>query len=102
MTKKCAPGDFAKSDPVDGQTGLRKRVTLSWDPSDGATGYSVCIEVSVTPDGVCNDFSYGPYSGTSVRFSQLPRGTTFEWDVRAENASGTTVAVEGAWSFQTR
>ncbi len=98
----AVPGTFGKIGPASGSGNFKKGVTLSWEASAGATGYSVCIEVDSSPDGVCNSFTKGPYSGTSIRFVGLASGSTFEWQVRADNASGSTVASGAAWSFSTR
>lgn len=97
-----APGAFGKLSPASGTSNVKKHVTLSWQASDGATEYWVCLEVDATPDGSCSTFSAGPFTGTSVRFNGLARGSTYEWQVRADNVEGSTVATGAAWSFSTR
>jgi hypothetical protein len=81
---------------------VKKNVTLSWQPSAGTTAYWVCIEIDSTPDGSCSSFSEGPFTRTSVRFQRLSSSSTHEWQVRADNAGGSTIANGGAWSFETR
>ncbi len=95
-----APGAFVKSGPADGTTGINKSVTLSWQSSDGAGEYWVCIDT--IPDGTCNMFTSGPYTGTSVRFVGLTSRTTYEWQVRADNGNGSTIASDAPRTFSTR
>ena len=90
---------LAKLSPSDGATRVNRNARLSWQASSGATAYWVCIDTVL--DGSCTSFTNGPYTGTSVRVG-LSRGTSYEWDVRAINANGSTVASGGAWSFATR
>jgi len=94
------PSAFAKVSPTNGADRFRKTVTLSWEPSDGADEYFVCIDT--TDDGSCDSFSSGPYTGTSAKFVGLSSGTTYEWQVKAVNDFGDIVASGGVWSFSTR
>ncbi len=96
------PGAFDKLSPAPNTANVKKSVELSWEPSSGATGYMVCIEIDLSPDGVCDSFTHGPYTGSSVRFVGLASGSTYEWQVRADNAGGSTVANDVAWFFSTR
>jgi len=81
-------------------TGVKKNVRLSWQPSDGADQYWVCIDTN--PDGICDSFTSGPYSGTSVRFVGLASRASYEWQVRADNPNGSAIATGDPWSFSTR
>jgi serine protease len=93
------PGAFVKVSPSNGATRLRS-VTLTWSSSTGATVYEVCFDRTL--DGACNG-TWTAISGTSAGTSGLRKSTTYEWQVRAVNGSGTTVADSGTWyRFTTR
>lgn len=96
------PGAFVKTSPADDATGAKTNVVLSWSGSTGATGYWVCLEIDSTPNGTCDAFTEGPFTTTGVRFTGLSAGSTYEWQVRADNSAGSTVASGSAWSFSTR
>jgi uncharacterized delta-60 repeat protein len=96
-----APAAFSKTSPANGATGLSTSLTLSWGTSTNATSYEVCYDTS--NDGACTSWvSTG--TATSKALSGLAAGTTYYWQVRAVNGSGTTYA-NGAstafWSFTT-
>ncbi|MFM8856897.1 MAG: S8 family serine peptidase [Actinomycetota bacterium] len=90
------PGAFSKSAPVNGATNVSRRPTLTWTASADATSYQVCISTSQT----CSSWLNAGTS-TSAVVSNLKGRTTYFWQVRAVNASGTTVAAEVAWRFTT-
>jgi serine protease len=90
------PSAFSKTSPANGATNQPTSVTLSWGASTNASSYEYCIGV-----GAC-----GPWTpvaaGTSVAVTGLSTSTTYTWQVRAGNASGTTQANGGtAWTFTT-
>jgi serine protease len=96
----AAPAAFNKTSPSNGGTGGRTSATLRWKSSSGATSYEVCLDTS--NDGSC-DGSWQRVSGTRVSVSSLARRTTYYWQVRANNANGTTLANGGTWwRFTTR
>ncbi|MEW5830809.1 MAG: clostripain-related cysteine peptidase [Chloroflexota bacterium] len=93
------PAMFAKSAPANGATGLSLNPTLSWAASSGATSYAYCIDT--TNDGACGGSWVSTGSNTSVTVG-LGEATTYYWQVRATNASGTVYANNGGWwSFTT-
>ena len=71
-----APGAFDKVGPANGSGNAKKSTTLSREASSDATSYWVCLEVDSTPEGVCDSFTYGPHTNTSVRFSGFASGST--------------------------
>ncbi|HEY5999473.1 MAG TPA: Ig-like domain-containing protein [bacterium] len=94
------PGAFPKNAPVNASTGQATSLTLSWSASSGATSYEYCCDT----DGgdICPGGWTSADAGTSVGVSGLNTNTTYSWQVRARNASGTTDADAGArWSFRT-
>ena len=90
---------FNKSSPANGATGQLLSLTLSWASSAGATRYDYCIDTS--NDGVCGGSWTNNGTNTSIMLG-LSGGTTYYWQVRAVNASGTVYANTGTWwSFTT-
>lgn len=90
------PGAFSKSAPANGSTNVSRRPTLTWTASANATSYQVCISMSQT----CSSWQNAG-SSTSVVVSSLKGRTSYFWQVRALNSSGTTVASEASWRFTT-
>ena len=91
-----APGAFNKTSPTNGQTGVGRRPTLQWTASSGVTSYEYCVDT--TNDNACTSSWVNVGNVRSRRLpSQLPRGVTHYWQVRAVNANGSTDANTGAW-----
>ncbi len=100
-TSLNAPGAFAKLSPTNGASGQATSLSISWETSSGATSYEYCYDIS--NDGACSTWT-GNGTATSVSLSGLSVGTTYYWQVRATNASGSTYANGSAtayWSFAT-
>lgn len=94
------PGAFNKSSPRNGSTRISTNTTLRWGTSSGATSYQVCIDTSGNDN--C-DGTWTTISGAQASVTGLARRTTYYWQVRALNGSGTTDANSGAWwRFTTR
>jgi hypothetical protein len=95
------PGAFNKSSPANSATNQSISVTLSWGSSTNATSYQYCYDS--TNDNACSSWlSNG--SATSKALSGLSAGTTYYWQVRAINSSGTAYSDGSAsafWSFTT-
>jgi hypothetical protein len=96
-TDGSPPGDFAKIAPSPGTVVHPARVTLSWQPSVGATSYEFCSVPVQT-------FNCPPVwtstSGTSAVVTGLWSSTQYVWRVRARNAHGTTES-QVTWGFTT-
>ena len=93
------PAGFNKTAPANSATGVTTNPTLSWGTSSGAASYAYCYDT--TNDNACSVWTSAGTS-TSVGLSGLTPGTTYYWQVRATNASGTTHANGSAtafWSF---
>jgi hypothetical protein len=92
------PGNFAKSNPVNGATNLTSSFTLNWGVSSNATSYEYCVD-SVN-DNVCNTSWVSAGNNTNITLSGLTAGKKF-WQVRAKNASATTIYADSGiwWSF---
>ena len=88
------PGAFGKTAPANGASGLASSLTFTWGASTGATGYQVCYDT--TNDSACSASWVSVGTATSSAISGLSNGTYY-WQVRAQNASGTTDANGGAW-----
>ena len=95
------PGAFSKSSPSNGAVNQWTSLTLSWGSSSGATSYEYCYDD--TDDGSCTGWT-STGTSRSVGISGLAADTPYYWQVRANNAEGTTYANGGAtafWSFTT-
>ena len=92
------PGAFNKSMPANNATGQPANATLSWGTSSGATRYEYCYGKTKP----CSNWTTNG-TATSKVLSNLAASTTFYWNVRAVNTSGTTYANASTtdWSFKT-
>jgi hypothetical protein len=92
------PAAFAKTSPVNNQTNVSTSLTLYWGASSGASSYEYCL---ATMAGSCTTWvNRGTMRNVTL---SLGPGTTYYWQVRAKNSSGTTLANDGtAWSFTTK
>jgi hypothetical protein len=89
-----APGAFSKISPASGTTGPAGGVTADWEASAGATYYEICVASAP----FCPAGGWIPVGlATSGDVPGLSPGTTYYWQVRAVNPSGTTAANGGNW-----
>jgi hypothetical protein len=97
-TVEPAAGAFTKDAPLDTATAApANNLTLSWDPSAGATGYQYCIDSNTTND-LCDTYWITVGNATSVSLSNLSYSTEYAWQVRATNNNpNITVADTGDW-----
>jgi hypothetical protein len=94
------PGDFNKSAPANSATSQPANPSLSWGASSNATSYEYCIDTS--NNNACDATWTSTVASTSVGLSGLTPATSYYWQVRANNALGTTNANGGTWwSFTT-
>jgi serine protease len=89
------PGAFNKTSPPNGATSVATNPTLSWGTSSGAASYEYCYDTS--NNSTCNGSWTSTGSNTSVDLGSLSLGTTYFWQVRANNGSGTTYADNDTW-----
>ncbi|MDW8293701.1 MAG: fibronectin type III domain-containing protein, partial [Anaerolineae bacterium] len=90
-------GGFGKNLPIDLATGVpTATAVLSWYASLGATSYEVCVG---NAPGHCDTSGGWVNVGNTTQWTlpALQSATTYWWQVRAVNASGTTQANNGAW-----
>jgi hypothetical protein len=99
LTYATAPGTFGKVFPLNGTIGQPISPTLDWGDASGATSYEYCIDASI--NGACTGSWYSTGSASQYTISLSP-ATSYEWQVRANNGTGTTYADGGTvWSFTT-
>ena len=97
----AVPGAFTMTTPANGATNQITGPTLNWGASSGASAYYYCTS---TTSGTCDSSSStGTWTNvstnTSAILSGLTSGTTYYWNVKANNAIGDTFANPTAWSF---
>jgi len=96
-----SPGAFSKSWPANAVSGAGTSLTLTWLASSGAVSYQYCYDT--TNDNACS----ASWISTGTALKAYPAGlsynTTYYWQVRAVNPSGTTYADANTWwSFKTK
>ncbi len=92
------PGSFSKLSPGRSSTGQSLYPTLSWAASSGATSYELCINTTAAG---CAGAWVSVDSSTRTTIGWLSTNTTYYWQVRALNATGSTDASGGVWAFTT-
>lgn len=93
------PDEFGKVSPSNSATGQPTNPSLQWNSSVGAIDYEYCFDT--INNNSCDTNWNGTYDTNAV-LQNLPLGTTFYWQVRANNMAGTTYANNGVWwSFTT-
>ena len=94
------PGSFNKTGPANGAINQWTNPTLSWNASSGANSYEFCYDT--TNNDVCDGIWLNIGLGLSHDLSGLAFNTTYYWQVRAVNGSGTAYADNFQWwSFTT-
>jgi hypothetical protein len=91
------PGPFNKITPVPDDD-YPLDYTLSWSDSD-SPNYEYCFDM--VDDDECNSQWVSTGHETTAEISGLLYETTYYWQVRAVNSTGTTDAVDGWDSFTT-
>ena len=96
------PNGFNKTSPVNGAPNLVTSLTLKWSSSSNAKYYEYCLDTNNNND--CDTTWISTGSKKSIILSGLTQGTTYYWQVRATNGTGTTYAngiITAWWSFST-
>ena len=89
------PAGFNKTAPTNAATEVNPNATLSWAASDGAASYAYCYDT--TNNNICNASWISAGANTSVSLSGLKAKTTYYWQVRAVNGTGTTYSDASTW-----
>jgi len=94
------PGAFGKTAPANGANAAAGPA-LSWSASDYAADYEYCADES--NNDACDTSWVSTGGSTGTVLSGLIKDTTYFWQVRAVNISGTEYADGGSWwSFKYR
>jgi hypothetical protein len=98
-----APAAFGKTSPQNGVTAQPLSLTLSWGASSGiSVYYEYCLADVPFTAAACSGI-WNRSDTTSVQINGLNYGTSYYWQVRATNISGTTYANSGTvWHFTTQ
>jgi len=102
LDQAALPAAFNKATPATGSTAVATTPTLAWNASTGAVSYEYCIDT--TNDNACTAPAVWTTTGTlrTAPLTGLANSTTYYWQARARNTSGTTDANTGTWwSFTT-
>jgi serine protease len=95
------PGAFSITSPATQGTKISRTPTITWSASSNAASYEYCYDKTV--NGTCNGAWTNAGTATSVTLPKLSSLTSYEIQVRAKNANGTTDAGAGTWrTFKTR
>jgi len=93
------PAAFSKDTPVNAAVVPPADQSLHWNASIGAIDYVYCFDT--VDNNSCDTDWTGTYwlgtYDTNAALQDLPAGTTFYWQVRANNMAGTTYANGGNW-----
>jgi len=89
------PGAFGKASPADGAIEQPTALTLTWTSSTDAASYEVCYDM--VDNGSCDGSWFAAGATTSTAITGLAGETTYFWQVRGVNATGSTEADNGTW-----
>jgi hypothetical protein len=89
------PGGFGKIAPANGASDQPTSLSLSWGSSSDAVSYEYCYDTvnNNSCDGSWTDVG----ASTGAGLSGLTTGTSYFWQVRANNSEGSTEADSGSW-----
>jgi endonuclease/exonuclease/phosphatase family metal-dependent hydrolase len=91
----AAPGAPSNPSPTSGAGNVPTASTiLSWAPAGGADNYDVALGLTTSPPVIAQ-----AQSGTSFNPGALAAGSTYYWQVTANNSTGSTVGP--LWQFTT-
>jgi M6 family metalloprotease-like protein len=94
------PAAFGKLAPLNGATNVVTNPTFYWETSSEASSYDFCYDLTL--DGECSGGWSSTGNSTEWTLSGLPANTSYEWQVRANNITGTVYADGGTeWGFTT-
>ena len=92
---------FTKLGPGNDTNDVPLNPILSWSGIDGATSYEYCYDTISNTS--CDSSWISAGLNTNVSLSNLFTNTTYFWQVRAVNGSGTAYPDDGAWfKFKTQ
>ena len=89
------PNDFTKSGPANGAVEQSIHPTLSWGATSYPGAYEYCLDSS--NNNRCDTSWVSTGANTSVALAGLNINTTYYWQVRANNATGSTYANSNVW-----
>ena len=99
LTLLLPPDTFSKASPADAALISPTGLFLQWNSSLGAVDYEYCFDT--VDNNSCDTNWTGKYwlgtYDTNAALQDLPSNTTFYWQVRANNTTGTTYANNGDW-----
>ncbi len=89
------PGEFGKIGPADSPVSITASPVLQWELSLGVASYEYCIDR--TDNSTCDDSWTDTGMISSAGLGRLQLGSTYYWQVRAVNSSGSKEADGGRW-----
>jgi hypothetical protein len=88
-------GNATQPNPADGATGVSMTVTLSWTPDIAAATHDVYFGTTSPPAFIGNQ------TATTYDPGALDLNTTYYWQINEVEADGTTTHAGDIWSFTT-
>ncbi|MCC6629576.1 MAG: S8 family serine peptidase [Chloroflexi bacterium] len=99
------PAPFSKLAPAAGAGGQSLSPTLTWEPSQGAVQYAICVRPGVVVACGGDEFFIRVGDRTSSVVGPLAPNATYSWQVRAYNSIGSFEPANdftsGWWTFTT-
>jgi hypothetical protein len=93
--QSAAVGVFTKLTPVSGLTVVAPTVNLTWQAAPNATSYEYCVDT--IHNNACDTAWSSAGGSLGAAVGGMAAATTYYWQVRGVNASGSTQADGGAW-----
>jgi hypothetical protein len=90
-----AVGAFTKLTPGSGDIVVAPTVNLTWQSATNASSYEYCVDT--INNSACDTAWTSAGASLGAAAGGLTAGTTYYWQVRGVNASGSTQADDGLW-----
>ena len=97
----AAPAPFSLLTPANGATEVETGPLLSWQPSEGATSYTILIDTNGFFTNPINGGVSTTFTSTNLPAGLLEEGTNYFWRIIANNSAGTRIGTPNTSVFST-